>query len=185
MTKKLSLITATLVVLAIAIGLWAWNSKAGQDWLLEKAATAAMQRPPPMSEYDGLQVFMCGTSSPLPELGRAQACVAILAGESLYLVDTGAGSALTATLGQLPLERLEAVLLTHYHSNHIAALAEFNLNSWVAGRPRPLTVIGPEGVAEVVDGLNTAYRLDRTYRVAHHGADMLPPDLGVMQAPNY
>ncbi len=135
-----------------------------------------------MSEYDGLQVFMCGTSSPIPDPNRAQACVAILAGESLYLVDVGAGSIKVAMLAQLPLERLEAVFLTHFHSDHIAALPDFNLNSWVAGRPEPLVVFGPLGVEEVVEGLTAAYRLDSSYRVAHHGEELLPPDLGVMQA---
>ena len=159
-----------------------WNSRAGQDWLLAKAATAAMQRPAAMSQFDGLKVFLCGTSSPLPDPDRAQACVAVLAGEILYLVDAGAGSARVAALGRLPLERLEAVFLTHFHSDHIAALPEFNLNSWVAGRSRPLAVFGPPGVSEVVDGLNAAYRLDSTYRVAHHGEELMPPDLGVMQA---
>ena len=80
------------------------------------------------------------------------------------------------------MERLEAVFLTHFHSDHIAALPEFNLNSWVAGRPRTLSVFGPRGVSEIVDGLNEAYRLDRSYRVAHHGEGLLPPDLGVMEA---
>lgn len=169
-------------ILFLGIGLAIWNSDAGQDWLLEQAATAAMKRPPAMSEYDGLQVFMCGTSSPLPDRNRAQACVAILAGESLYLIDAGAGSARVATLAQLPLQRLEAVFLTHFHSDHIAALPDFNLNSWVAGRPNPLSVFGPVGVAEVVDGLTVAYRLDATYRVAHHGEELMPPELGVMRA---
>lgn len=173
---------AGIGILVVGIGVGIWNSQAGQDWLLEQAATAAMKQPPPMSKYDGLQVSMCGTSSPLPDPNRAQACVAILAGESLYLVDAGAGSARVATLGQLPLQRLEAVFLTHFHSDHIAALPEFNLNSWVAGRPNQLSVFGPTGVAEVVDGLTAAYRLDSTYRVAHHGEELMPPDLGVMQA---
>jgi len=164
----------------VALGIW--NSRAGQDWLLNQAVVAASKRPPETNEYDGLRVFMCGTSSPLPDPNRAQACVAVLAGASLYLVDTGAGSARVATLGRLPLERLEAVFLTHFHSDHIAALPEFNLNSWVAGRPRSLAVFGPSGVAEVVNGLNAAYRLDSVYRVAHHGKELIPPDLGVMQA---
>ncbi|MGI9222591.1 MAG: MBL fold metallo-hydrolase [Woeseiaceae bacterium] len=141
-----------------------------------------LRQAPPISEFDGLQVFMCGTSSPLPAPNRAQACVAVLAGESLYLVDAGAGSAQVASLAGLPLQRLEAVFLTHFHSDHIAAIPEFNLNSWVAGRPQPLSVIGPAGVVEVVDGLNAAYGLDQTYRVAHHGAELLPPDLGVMRS---
>lgn len=173
---------ASLIVIIIAFGSWAWNSETAQDWMLEKAVTAQMARPASMDSYEGLKVFLCGTSSPMPARGRAQACVAVLAGESLYLVDAGAGSAQVATLGRLPLERLEAVFLTHFHSDHIAALPEFNLNSWVAGRPKPMTVYGPDGVSEVVNGLNAAYRLDSTYRVAHHGEELLPPELGVMQA---
>jgi ribonuclease Z len=180
--KTLLKILAGVAILSLAIALGIWNSRAGQDWLLEKAASLAILQPGPMTEFDGLQVFMCGTSSPLPDPNRAQACVAILAGKALYVIDTGAGSARVATLGRLPLERLEAVFLTHFHSDHIAALPEFNLNSWVAGRPVPLAVFGPPGVAEVVDGLNAAYRLDSTYRVAHHGDDLMRPELGVMQA---
>jgi ribonuclease Z len=173
---------AGLGILAIAIGVGTWNSRAGQDWLLERAVVAGMKRPAAMSQYEGLEVFLCGTSSPLPALDRAQACVAVLAGASLYLVDAGAGSAQVAAIGRLPMERLEAVFLTHFHSDHIAALPEFNLNSWVAGRLRPLSVFGPAGVSEVVAGLNDAYRLDLTYRVAHHGEELLAPDLGVMEA---
>lgn len=180
--KKALGFLASLTVVIIALATWAWNSETAQDWMLEKAVTAQIARPSAMSSYDGLKVFLCGTSSPIPAPGRAQACVAVLAGESLYLVDAGAGSAQVAALGRLPLERLEAVFLTHFHSDHIAALPEFNLNSWVAGRPKPMTVFGPVGVSEVVDGLNAAYRLDSTYRVAHHGEELLPPELGVMKS---
>jgi ribonuclease Z len=154
---------AGTAILTLVIALGVWNSRAGQDWLLRQAATAVIQRSPPVSEFDGLQVFMCGTSSPLPAPDRAQACVAILAGKTLYLIDAGAGSAQVATLAGLPLERLEAVFLTHFHSDHIAAVPEFNLNSWVAGRSRPLSVIGPAGVVEVVDGLNAS-----TERIGWH-----------------
>ena len=182
MIKNVLKVLAGIGLLAIVIGVVAWNTHGGQDWLLKHAATAAMNRPSPLNQYDGLKVFLCGTSSPLPAPGRAQACVAVLAGEALYLVDAGAGSAQVAALRRFPFERLEAVFLTHLHSDHIAALPDFNLNSWVAGRPRPLVVIGPEGVSEIVDGLNDAYQLDRTYRVAHHGEELLPPNLGVMEA---
>ena len=180
--KNVFTFLAGFSILAIAIGVGTWNSRAGQDWLLERVVAAAMKRPAALSQYDGLKVFLCGTSSPLPAPGRAQACVAVLAGESLYLVDAGAGSAQVAALARLPLEHLEAVFLTHFHSDHIAALPEFNLTSCVVGRAKPMVVFGPSGVSEVVDGLNDAYRLDLTYRVAHHGEELLAPKLGVMEA---
>ena len=129
MTKASRYLLVLLVAVAV-FAAWAWNSKMAQDWILETAVTTAMKRPSEMDEYEGLKVFLCGTSSPLPDPDRAQACVAVLAGKKLFLVDAGAGSAQVATLGRLPLERLEAVFLTHYHSDHIAAVPEFNLNSW-------------------------------------------------------
>jgi ribonuclease Z len=72
------------------------------------------------------------------------------------------------------------VLLTHFHSDHIAEIYEVNLGSWVSGRPTPLTVFGPTGVDEVIDGVNASYRLDRIYRTGHHGEALLAPELGVL-----
>ena len=130
--------------------------------------------------FEGLKITMCGTSSPLPAPGRAQACVAIETPEHLYIVDAGSGSAATAQLSGIPLDKLRGILVTHYHSDHISDIGGFNLNSWVAGRKAPLQIIGPEGVARVVEGLNITYELDRGYRVAHHGAELLNPELGVL-----
>ena len=125
---------------------------------------------------------MCGTSSPIPAPGRAQACVAIETPDHLFIVDAGSGSAATAQLANIPQNKLRGILITHYHSDHISDIGDFNLNSWVAGRPAPLQIIGPEGVERIVEGLNITYELDRSYRVAHHGADLLKPELGVLQS---
>jgi len=173
-------VLVALLILA-AIGGSLLYTTTGQNVLLSRVVAARIAGAGQAEFFDGLRVFMCGTSSPLQAAGRAQACVAVLAGEAIYIVDAGAGAALTTSLARLPLNRLRAVLLTHFHSDHIASVADFNLNSWVAGRPEPLRVIGPVGVSRVVEGLNEAYALDRGYRVAHHGADLLPPDLHVMR----
>lgn len=165
-------------VLLLGIYLAFTETRTGQEFLLKRMAEIAMSSEP--ESFAGLRVFMCGTSSPLPARDRAQGCVAVSAGERLFIVDAGAGSA--ANLATEPLNRLEAVLLTHFHSDHIAALADFNLNSWVAGRPRPLRVLGPERVERVVSALNEAYAPDRGYRMAHHGTKLLPPALGTMVA---
>ena len=125
---------------------------------------------------------MCGTAAPLPVRDRAQACVAILVDKRIYVVDAGMASHETAVLAPLALENLRAIFVTHYHSDHIADIPEFNLMSWVAGRPQPLQIIGPGGVETVVSGLNRAYALDNSYRTGHHGADLLPPELGRLEA---
>ena len=141
--------------------------------------------PPPtdLFEPNALRVFVCGSASPLGNVpDRAQACLAVIAGERMFLVDVGAGSASNIGRARLPMQNLRGVLVTHYHSDHIADLPGINLNSWVAGRSEPLQVIGPEGVEQVVDGFNRAYALDRSYRTAHHGEELLPPAVGSMSA---
>lgn len=169
-----------VVVVLITIGGYLLLQVAAvQNALLQVVARAAMT-PPKVKPFDGIKVFMCGTSSPLPSPDRAQSCVAVWVNDSVYLVDAGAGSTGAIRLGAPPIEKLKAIFVTHYHSDHISGIADFNLNSWVAGREQPLTVMGPRGVSKVVNGLNTAYELDRSYRVAHHGKELLPIELGAM-----
>ncbi len=145
-------------------------------------AFTGMSRLATAQEFDGLKITLCGTSSPIPAPGRAQACVAVETPEHLYIIDAGSGSAATANLSNVPMEKLRGILITHFHSDHISDIGDFNLNSWVAGRPEPLQIIGPTGVERIVDGFNMAYELDRGYRVAHHGAELLNPELGTLQS---
>jgi ribonuclease Z len=69
---------------------------------------------------------------------------------------------------------LSALLLTHFHSDHISDLGELDFMSWAQGRSKKLDVYGPEGVAQVVNGYNMAYALDSSYRTAHHTEEWMP-----------
>ena len=53
--------------------------------------------------------------------------------------------------------------------------------SWAQGRDHPLKVYGPPGVEQVVNGFAQAYALDEGYRIAHHGAALMPADNWQMQ----
>jgi ribonuclease Z len=67
--------------------------------------------------------------------------------------------------------------LTHYHSDHIDGLGELGLLRWVGGSHRePLPLYGPEGLLDVAEGFDRAYQHDALYRVAHHGAAVVPPE---------
>ena len=132
-------------------------------------------------EGDSLKVLLCGTSAPFADPQRAQSCTAIIAGDRYYLVDTGPGSGRNLQLWQLRGRELQAVFLTHLHSDHIGDLGEVNTNAWLAGHDGSLPVYGGPGVEEVVAGFNQAYGLDRGYRTANSGPQMLPPEAGLMQ----
>ena len=180
MKKTLIAIVAVVALLVLAVAVLL-NTNAGQDALFERGVAAQMDRPP--NAPDGLRVIVCGSASPLgndPE--RAQACIAVLTPEHFFLVDVGARSPVRIAQARLPMRRLDGVLITHFHSDHIAALPDVNLASWVQGRDAPLAVYGPPGIERVVNGFNQAYELDRSYRTAHHGEALLPPERGHMRA---
>lgn len=172
------IVASALVLILILAGYLLYVPK-GQDFALSRLSAIAMSADQD-SDPDALSVFVCGSSSPLPDIKRAQACIAVLTPHHFYIVDAGAGSGANLLSGNLPLARLNGVLLTHFHSDHITAIPDINLNSWVAGRPEPLAIYGPTGVDRVVEGMNMAFELDRGYRVAHHGETLMPPVLGVL-----
>ena len=179
--KKTLYTILILVVVAGGAAAFVYNTATGQDALFNRAASALMARA--ADEFDGLRVVVCGSASPLGnDPSRAQACIAVVTPEHFFLFDVGARSPVRIAQARLPMARLDGVFLTHYHSDHIAALPDVNLTSWVQGRPTPLQVYGPDGVDDVVDGFNAAYQLDRAYRTAHHGSELLPPERGFMTA---
>jgi ribonuclease Z len=129
-----------------------------------------------------LHVVLCGTGSPLPAPDRSGPCTAVIAGGHFLLVDVGPGAWRQVAFERLPRARLDGLLLTHFHSDHIGELGEVVMQSWVAGRSAPLAVYGPPGVDAVVAGFREAYAQDTKYRIAHHGADAMPPQAGTAVA---
>lgn len=125
---------------------------------------------------DALHVITTGTGAPLPDPKRVGPQTVVVAGGQFLVFDTGPGSTRKLALTGLGISSVNALFLTHFHSDHISDLGEFMLQHWAgAGATEPLKIYGPPGVEEVVGGYLAAYRLDRGYRIAHHGAEVMPP----------
>ena len=177
---RLIAVTAFLCTTAFVF----YNTTTGQDVIFKRLVSSVMQQAPDLPL--GIRVVICGSASPLGnDPNRAQACIAVVTPEDFFIFDTGARSPIRMAQARLPMARINGVFLTHFHSDHIAALPDVNLASWIQGRKTPLMVHGPTGVQSVVDGFNAAYQLDRKYRTAHHGPQLLPPDRGHMQASTF
>ena len=130
-----------------------------------------------------LEVVLLGTGNPLPDRDRAGAATLVRAGGRTLLFDAGRGVCLRlAAAGVLPL-MLEGVILTHLHSDHICDLNDVITTRWVmSGAPNPLTVYGPPGARQVVDGIETMLGPDVGYRLAHHADLTWEPDTVVVEA---
>jgi len=172
--KKI-LIFVSFVVSIFVIGLVSLNSHSVQDRILDIGLKNILSSAEPfLDNEDTLKVVVCGSRSPLPSPGRAEACILVEAGDDIYIFDLGNGSMDNLTQYQVPWPNVKAVLITHMHSDHIADLPDAHLQSWVQGRDSPLMVYGPEGINLVTKGFELAYSADYQYRNEHHGDDMLP-----------
>ncbi len=169
-----------LAIVALAAGLIA-----SAAWLLrERIAVAlfargmdqALAADPFAGRADGLSVGLCGAGSPMPSPDRAGPCTVVTAGRHVYLVDVGEGSVRNLARMGYGAGRVEALFLTHFHSDHIDSMGALMLQRWAASAATtPLPVYGPPGVDQVAGGFNQAYALDRGYRIAHHGTKIVPP----------
>lgn len=154
-----------------------------QQVIFDRAAVqmTARTNTAPLAD-DALRVAIAGSSAPLPSASRAKACVVVFAGGKFWVVDAGPESVENLVLWGIPMSEISGVLLTHYHSDHIGDLGELQLQTWAGGRKKPLAVYGGPGVENVVDGFNTAYKLDQGYRTTHHGEKVMPSAAWGMEA---
>ena len=174
-TRRWAWLAGGVSLAAILGGLYLTRGEialAATSRVAEKAMAANLIQQLP----DGLHAVVCGSGSPLADTTRAGPCLSVIAGRRVFVVDAGEGSAEVLNSIGLSPGLVEAVFLTHFHSDHIDGLGALAMQRWVSGAAQaPLPLHGPSGVESIAAGFNEAYRQDSTYRVAHHGAKTVPP----------
>jgi ribonuclease Z len=101
-----------------------------------------------------MEAVLLGTGYPVPLLDRAGPATAIIVNGKYFIVD--AGRAVTMRLAALKprMPHVEAVFLTHLHSDHTSGLPDLFDTSWLLERrPVPFELYGPEGTRELADGM--------------------------------
>ena len=123
---------------------------------------------------NAMDVAIIGKSGPLIGAGDVSlSCTVVIAGDYALIIDCGSGSLTNTTnpytsLGSIFYDKKISILITHYHSDHITGLADWNLTHWVTGAKEPLTVFGGPGIQDLVNGTNKMMYIDYVIRKEHH-----------------
>jgi ribonuclease Z len=129
-----------------------------------------------MSESD-FRVTLLGTGTPVPRPDRFGPSTLVEAGDQKLLIDAGRGASIRLFQLGVPIGSLDALLLTHYHSDHTVGIPDLWLIGWLNShfgtRVRPLRVIGPTGARTLMSNLEKAYADDIKIRIAD---EKLPPE---------
>ena len=130
-----------------------------------------------MTESNDFRVTLLGTGTPIPVADRFGPSTLVEAGDQKLLIDAGRGASIRLHQLGIPLGRIDALLLTHYHSDHTVGIPDFWLTGWLEAyfgtRKTPLRVIGPDGARKLMTHLQQAYALDINIRMED---EQLKPD---------
>jgi ribonuclease Z len=187
MARKRLAIGATIAALvAVAAGLavaWFVMSPPSDAAILRLVKSRAAARAQAVKELDRTDAITCvlvGTGSPMPS-DRVQACTAVFAGGQFLVFDCGDGAEHAMESFDLPVASLDAVFITHFHSDHFADLGEVIDRSWLLGRRKILPVHAPTGIPQILAGFSQAYQLEYGYRTAHHGEGVMPREFAAAE----
>lgn len=156
-------------------------------WLLAVLATqmfwvstvTAQGSPPTPVAQDEFRVTLLGTGSPAPVMRRFGPGVLVQAGGKTLLIDCGRGTTQRLMQSGLRLGQVDALFLTHLHSDHIVGIPDLWLTGWLeanyAQRKGPFVVYGPAGTQGMMDGLAKAYDWDIKARIADQ--DLKPDNI--------
>jgi ribonuclease Z len=117
----------------------------------------------------GFRVTLLGTGTPIPIPGRFGPSTLVEAGDQTILIDAGRGATIRLFQLGIPIGRIDALLLTHFHSDHTVGIPDVWLTGWLSShfgaRKGPFNVIGPTGTEVLMQHLEKAYWRDIEIRM--------------------
>ncbi|HCA18015.1 MAG TPA: MBL fold metallo-hydrolase [Alcaligenes faecalis] len=143
------------------------------------------------SVVDDFSVTLLGTGSVIPRADRFGTSTLVQAGGQNLLFDVGRGSFQRLWQAGLSRNDINAVFLTHLHSDHTVGLPDLYLSGGtidtVARRlaPRPFVIYGPQatpttrGTKGLMDGIREAYQADSAIREREQRQ---PAEIAIVQA---
>ncbi len=111
------------------------------------------------------RVILLGTGTPNVDPDRSGPSVAVVVGESTYIVDFGPGIVRRAIAAGIKSTSLTRAFLTHLHSDHTIGYPDLIFTPAVEGRNEPLEVYGPKGLGEMTQHIQEAYKEDVRERI--------------------
>ncbi len=125
---------------------------------------------------DEFRVTLLGTGDPIPRTDRFGPSTLVEAGGQRLLFDVGRGATQRLVQLGIPLRDVDAVFLTHFHSDHVSGLPDLWMTGWLpppfGRRSEPFEVWGPSGTRSLLDHLGQAFEANSKIRIPD---ELLPP----------
>ena len=114
-----------------------------------------------------MELTLLGTGCPKVDFKRFGPSNLIQTKKSKILVDCGSG--VTQRLDQIKISSadIDALFLTHLHSDHVVDLYQLIISSWHSYRIKPWKIYGPKGTKKFVSKIMDAWKEERDLRIKY------------------
>ncbi|MDZ7370651.1 MAG: ribonuclease Z [candidate division KSB1 bacterium] len=100
---------------------------------------------------DLLRLHFLGTGAAAPSPSRRAPCLAIQRENEIILLDAGEGFQVRLQQARLSAAKVQAVIISHLHGDHLFGLPGFLTSQQLFQRTAPLTLYGPAGLSGLLD----------------------------------
>ncbi len=113
-----------------------------------------------------ISITLLGTGCPSACPERRGAAQLIRTPQRAVLVDCGSGVTQQLVAAGCPGAELDALLITHYHTDHLIDLYQLIISSWHQGRAKPWIIHAPLSAHAHINAQMEAWRDEREWRIA-------------------
>ncbi len=100
-----------------------------------------------------VDVCLAGTGGMMPLKNRWLTCCYMEYNGKSILIDCGEGTQIALSEADCKLSKLETLLITHFHADHISGLPGLLLSLGNYSKNTPLKIYGPKGITSIVNKL--------------------------------
>ena len=100
-----------------------------------------------------IDIALLGTGGGMPMINRYLSATLINCRGRKILVDCGEGTQVSMRILGWGFKNIDIICITHGHGDHTVGLPGLLATIGNSGRTEPLTIVGPEGIEEIVNGL--------------------------------
>ena len=114
-----------------------------------------------------MELTLLGTGCPKVDFKRFGPANLITTDKCKVLVDCGSG--VTQRLDEINIStaKIDALLLTHLHSDHVIDIYQLIISSWHSYKVTPWKIFGPKGTKKFVKKIMDAWKDERSQRIKY------------------
>ena len=114
-----------------------------------------------------MQLTLLGTGCPSVDYKRFGPANLVSSKKSYLLVDCGSGVTQRLKQAEVSTANIDALILTHLHSDHVVDFYQLIISSWHSYRIKPWKIYGPKGTKKFLTKIMNAWREERSLRISY------------------